>query len=114
MKLVKPLDEMQYVDKVYDGGECYYIFKYKEEHNRWYRLITIDDSTSFVSYYPTIIDYGNDLLIRVRWDPSKHVDCKTFLRIAGKYNGLVGKGEVGFCQRYHLPTNKIKAVCGCF
>lgn len=114
VEIVKPLEEMQYVDKVQDGEEHYYVFKDNEGHNRWYRLITISDSIRFVSYYPAIIDYGDDLLIRARWDPSRHVDCKTFLRMARKYSGIAGKGEVGFCKRYHLPINKIKAVCGGF
>jgi len=113
-EIVKPLDEMRYVSKVQDDGECYYIFKDNENSIRWYRLITIDDSVNFVSYYPAIIECDDNLLIRVRWDPNEYVDCKTFLRMAGEYNGLIGKGEVGFCQRYHLPINKIKAVCGGF
>ena len=107
VEIIKPLEEMQYVDKVWDNEEYYYVFKDDKGYDRWYRLITIDDSIRFVSYYPAIIDYGDDLLIRIRWDPSKHVDCKTFLRI-------VGKNKVGFCKRYHLPINKIRTVCGDF
>lgn len=114
VEIVKPLEEIQYVNKVWDSEEYYYIFKDNEGHNRWYRLITIGDSISFVSYYPAIIECDDDLLIRVRWDPNKHVDCETFLRMARKYNGIAGKGEVGFCKKYHLPTNKIKTVCGEF
>ena len=114
VEIVKPLEEMQYVDKVWDNEECYYVFKDDKGYDRWYRLITISDSIRFISYYPAIIDYGDDLLIRARWDPTKHVNCKTFLRMAGEYSGIAGKGEIGFCKRYHLPTNKIRTVCGGF
>jgi len=107
VEIVKPLDKMQYISKVQDSGESYCIFKGDKGHDRWYRVIVIDDSTNFVSEYPAIIDCGDDLLIRVKWDPNKHVDCKTFLRI-------VGKNKVEFCQRYHLPVDKIRAVCGGF
>ena len=112
IEIDKPFCDMEYQGSLKDGPDKFIVYLDDKGVTRWYRVIVIDENIQYISYYPCLMEREDEVLIRVRWDPSKYVDCKTFLRIAEKYNGLVGKGRVAFCQRYHLPLNKIKAVCG--
>lgn len=108
-KIREPFDSMEFVGAVTEGSEEFLLYTDARGYIRWYRTIVIAEGVKYVSEYPAVIDkyHGDEILIRVGWDPNEYANCKRFLKIAGD-------NPTYFCERYHLPLSIIRARCGDF